>query len=88
MEQGNVIDMRTRKAIFCDSVRDQLQEGMKPYLREDANDAVRSQAVNTVEQVICTAIVSAAVGLAVKLANKIATKLTTQSQPPVQPSVS
>lgn len=83
MDQGNVIDIKTRTPLFGNGVREQLQEGMKPYLREDANDAVRSQAVNTVEQVICTAIVSAAVGLAVKLANKIAGKLTTQPQPPV-----
>jgi len=77
MERGNVIDIRTRNALFGDGVREQLQEGMKPYLKEDATEAVRTQAVNTVEQVICTALVSTAVGLAVKMASKIASKLMT-----------
>ena len=77
MDKGNVIDIKTKKAMFTESVRGQLEEGIKPFLKEDSSDAERNRAVTTVEQVLCAALVSAAVGLATKLASAIAGKITT-----------
>lgn len=84
MDKGKVVDIRTRKALFNESVREQLEEGITPFLKEDFSNADISRAVTTVEQVLCAALVSAAVGLATRLANAVAEKITTiQLQPPV-----
>lgn len=77
MDKGNVIDIKTKKALFTECVRGQLEEGIKPFLKENSTDDDRTRAVTTVEQVLCAAIVSAAVAFATKLANKLAGKITT-----------
>lgn len=69
-----VIDIKTKAPLFCEETRVKLQEGIRPYLRDDANEATQQQAVNTVEQVLCTALVTAARNLAVALVEKIASK--------------
>lgn len=72
MINENVIDIRTKKALFGSDVRHRLHEGMKPYLREGTpEEAIPERAVNTVEQIICTALVSAGIALAVKMASKV-----------------
>lgn len=77
MNKDNVVDIRTRQALFTGCVRDQLEDGIKPFLKDGSSDDDRARAVTTVEQVLCAAIVSAAVALATNLANKIAGKITT-----------
>lgn len=77
MDKGNVIDIKTKRALFTECVRGQLEDGIKPFLKEDSSDADRTRAVTTVEQVLCAALVSAAVGFATKLASSLAGKITT-----------
>lgn len=68
---SNVIDMRTGKALFNYTTRRTIQDSLKPYFKEDATDASCAQAVNTVEQVLCLAIVAGARSVGEKLAGKI-----------------
>ncbi len=75
MERSNVIEFRSKNALFGDKVKQRIKDGISPYLKEPASESDKDQAVSVVEQVICTAIVSAAVALAVKLATTIANKL-------------
>lgn len=75
MEKNKVIDIHTRKAIFTDCVRMKLEEGVQPYLTEGQNGPA---VVNTVEQILCTALVSAGVAIAVKLGSKLANKFTSR----------
>ena len=77
MDKSNVVDIKTKKALFNECVRGQLEEGIKPFMKEDSSDGDRNRAVTTVEQVLCAAIVSAVVAFATKLANKLAGKITT-----------
>jgi len=83
-----VIDIKTKAPLFCDETRSKLQDGIKPYLRDDATEAMRAQVVNTVEQVLCTAIVTAARNLAVALVEKLASKFAPETKTPdVTPEV-
>jgi len=79
--ENNVVDIRTKKALFDDGVRGRLQSGLIPYLREDATDATRAQVVNVVEQVLCVAVISAVRSFAERLALKIVDKLVGKVEP-------
>ena len=86
---SNVIDMKTGKVLFSENTRAKIQDGLKPYFREDATDATRSQAVNTVEQVLCLAIVAGARNLGEALAGKLVGWLSGNNvtPPPATPDV-
>jgi len=72
-DRSNIIDFRTGKAIFSDGVRAELESNVGPLLKDGATP---ENVVNTVEQVLCTALVSGAVSLATKLASSLADKIT------------
>lgn len=73
---GTVVDLRTGKALFNTKTREKLQEGLRPYFKGDSTDSDRSQAVNTVEQILCLALVAGARSLGETLANKIVSAFT------------
>lgn len=68
---NNVIDMKTRGAIFNPQFKAKLQNGLKPYLGNDADPAFLDKVVDTLEQVICTSIVIAAKNIASKVIAKL-----------------
>lgn len=68
MSDGKVIDIKTKNAIFNPPLREKLEEGLAPYL---SDEHLKHQAVNTVEQIACTALVSGARSLAEKLAGRV-----------------
>jgi hypothetical protein len=70
-KMNNVFDVKTGKALFNTTTRDKLQEGLKPYFREDSTEASRTQAVNTIEQVLCLSLVAGARSLGEVLAEKL-----------------
>jgi hypothetical protein len=76
MMSGDVIDIKTKKAIFGNELREKLESGLEPHL-VDGGPVAKERAAITVEQIICTALVSAAVAFATKIAHGIAGKLTT-----------
>ena len=65
-----VINIRTRKVLFTDSVRANIEKGLSPYVEIDAAAA----ATDAVEKVLCTAIVGYTADLATKLATKLFNK--------------
>lgn len=71
MNRDNVIEFKTKTALFNPGLKSSLQSGIAPYLK-DGEDHVK--AVNTIEQIICTALICAVRSLATKLATKIANK--------------
>jgi len=68
---NNVFDVKTGKALFDTTTRDKLQEGLRPYFRDDSTDSSRTQAVNTIEQVLCLSIVAGARKLGEALGEKL-----------------
>lgn len=57
---NNVFDVKTGKALFNTTTREKLQDGLRPYFRDDSTEASRAQAVNTIEQVLCLSLVAGA----------------------------
>ena len=80
---SSVVDIKTGKTLFNTATREKIQDGLRPYFRDDATDATRVQAVNTIEQVLCTAIVSSARRAGEVLANKIVGLFTGSVEKPV-----
>lgn len=80
---SNVIDLKTGKALFNTKTRACIQEGLRPYFKGDASDTDRAQAVSTVEQILCLALVAGARRAGESLANKIIGFFTKQAAEPV-----
>jgi hypothetical protein len=74
--RDNVVDIKTKKAVFGDDLRGRLVSSMEPHFKEGASLEEKERAATTVEQVICAALVSAAVAFATKVAHNIAGKFT------------
>lgn len=68
MSDGKVIDIRSRNPIFNPPLRGQLEEAISPFLKDESS---KTQAINTAEQVICTAMVGVARSFASRLAAKV-----------------
>lgn len=68
---NNVIDMKTKGAIFNPELKTRLQDGLKPYLGNEVDPEFTGKIIDTCEQIICTSLVLAARNIATKIANKI-----------------
>lgn len=71
--ENNVVDIKTKKALFNDCIRDKVEAGLKPYIKAEASAV---DAASAVEQVLCTAIIGFFRGLATRFATKLVEKIT------------
>lgn len=72
MSEDNVVDIKTRHPILNSQLREELEEGIAPFLE---NPEDKTKTITTLEQIVCAAIVSAASALAIKLANGVFAKI-------------
>lgn len=73
MEKDNVIDIKTKHPIFKSPLRESLEDGVAPFLKDPED---RTKTITTLEQIVCAALVSAAGAIATKVANSLVKKLT------------
>lgn len=69
--EGKVIDMRTRKALFNEPIRQRLVSAIDPHMASGSN---APEVVDTIEQVVCTELVAWARAVASRAAAKLADK--------------
>jgi len=67
VEKSNVISFKTGEPVFTNQFRKKLENGIRPFVKEEEEQ----NAISALENIVCSSIVNSARNLAEMLVNKI-----------------